>query len=239
MKKTKPPLFTRSQLTMHMNERIGSTTINEAIARNNGLLQCHFFEHFIKPGEYLKLLDSIRSCIIDPVLQGQLEASWINETIEDNEEITILFQHVRYACLYLELARAAEENKDRDRAWAFTNDASLMTGEIIEKSSAILNAMEVEGRKAQNSKNAQGRNNASVLMKEEVVRLLEEKRPESGWPSKVAAFTALESLMTDFIKRNNILGIKASNIESWLPEWLRTDELVKLAWEKTKRANTR
>jgi hypothetical protein len=239
MKEKKTPLFSPTQLATHMNERIGNTTINAAIASNHEILQCHFFEPLIESDEHLKLLDSIRSCTSDLALQGQLEKSWnneINENDENDEEISTLFQHVRYACLYLELASVAEQNKARDRAWAFNNHASLMVGEIIERSALIQNRIEIETRSKQNSKNAKGRNKSILSVKEEVVRLLEEVKPEAGWPYKATAVATLERPLTDFIENNNILDIQPSNIEKWLTKWLREDDIVNRAWEKSKRA---
>lgn len=235
MKKIKPPLFSPTQFATHMNERIGNTTIDEAIAKNHEILQHHFFEPLIEPDEHQKLLDSIRSCTSDPARQGQLEESWNTETNEDDEEITMLFQHVRYACLYLELAKTANQIKASDRAWAFNSYASLMIGEIIERSAAIQNLNEADRRSERNSNNAQGRNKSVLPIKEEVARLLEDLRPEAGWPYKSTAVAMLERPLSVFIESNDISGVQISNIENWLTKWLREDELVNHVWEKTKR----
>lgn len=237
MKENKPPLFTRAQLATHTNERIGNTTIDEAIARNHEILQLHFFEPFTEADEYIKLLESIRSSINTPESQGQLEEDWDNE-VGKHDQVTILLKHVKYACLYLELASIAEENKARDRAWAFNSYASLQIGEIIESSAAIQNHKNVEKHSERNSKNAQGRNKSILPVKEEAARLLEKLRPEAGWPYKSTAVAVLERPLVDFIESNEFSGIKISNIENWLTKWLREDKLVNSAWEKTKRPKT-
>lgn len=233
IKKTKP-LFAPQEVTAHMNERIGNTTIAEAIARNHGLLEHHFFDSLLNIDDYTQLLESIRVVTDNPALQAELETCWEDEGIQQNEEINTLQHHVRYACLYLELARTAEAHKNRERAWAFTNYASLMIGEIIEKSAATLNAMEADERSDKNSKNAQGRNKYILLVKEEAARLLEERRPEDGWPTKVKAVADLTESLNEFIKKNNIPILRISNIEKWLTEWLREDEVVNRAWKNCK-----
>lgn len=247
MKKIKPPLFSPEELAINMNESIGKTTIGEAIGRNHGILLQHFFEPLLERDEHLKLLEDIRLVTSDPELQGKLMEDWEHEVYEPgckihglNEEINILLQRVRYACLYLELARATEENKGRDRAWAFNNEVSLMIGEIIEKSEAILNAMEGDKRSSQNSKNGKGRIKNFLPVKEEAVRLLEELKPEDGWPTLTSAVTALDEPLAHFILSNRISGMTSTNIRVLLEKtWIPKDELVNPAWEKTKQAKTR
>ncbi|WP_223511360.1 hypothetical protein [Pseudomonas sp. GL-B-19] len=237
MKETKPALFSPIQITMSTNENIGSTTVDKAIARNHDMLLDSFFHPLLGLEEYKKLLEDIRAITDNPALQAELEIRWMDEDSQQSEKIKTLLQDARYACLYLELARAAETHNDRDRAWAFTCYASVMVGEVTEKSAAVINKMNRDARSIQNSKNAQGRNKATLQVKEEVARLLEEKRPEAGWPSKEKVVTGLETPLTGFIEKNNILGIRISNIDTWLKEWLRGDELVNPAWEKNKHAN--
>ncbi|QLG91207.1 hypothetical protein HZF02_04240 [Pseudomonas yamanorum] len=247
MKKIKPPLFTPAEFAKNINESIGNTTIDEAIDRNHGILLQHFFEPLLERDEHLKLLEDIRLVTNDPELQGKLMENWEHEVYETdwktngiNERINTLLQHVRYACLYLELARAAEENKHRNRAWAFNNEASLMIGEIIEKSETILNAMEADKRSAQNSKNGKGRIKNFLPVKEEAVRLLEEMKPEGGWPTLTSAVTALDEPLAHFILSNRISGMTSTNIRVLLEKtWIPKDELVNPAWEKTKQAKTR
>lgn len=237
--KKNQPLLSPQHITANMNESIGNTTIDEAIARNHQILLDHFFDSLLELDDYIKLLKEIRAAISDPALQVELETHWRNEDSQQSEETTTLLHHVRYACLYLELAITAEAQKGRDRAWAFTNYASLMVGEIIEKSAAILNTMEADDRSNQNSRNAQGRNKSILLVKEEAARLLKEKRPEDGWPTKVKAVTDLEEPLAEFIKKNNIPILQTSNIEKWLTAWLREDKLVNPAWENSKRIKMR
>ncbi|AMT87202.1 MULTISPECIES: hypothetical protein [Pseudomonas] len=234
MKEKKTAFFTRTQLATQENERIGNITIDTAIARNRGILDLHFFSPLTEPGAHLELLESIRSSISTPDLQGQLEEDW-DKADKHDDPAAILFQHVKYACLYLELASAAEQNKASDRAWAFNSYASLMIGEIIERAAAIQNLNETDKCSARNSNNAQGRNKSVLPVKEEAARLLEELRPEAGWPYKSTAVAVLERPLGAFIESNEISAIQVSNIEKWLTKWLREDELVNSVWEKTKR----
>lgn len=239
MTKATQPLFPPHQITASMNESIGNTTVVEAIARNHSLLRDHFFDSVLDLDHYIQLLEGIRAVIGNPALQAELETQWENEDIQLDEAVKTLLHHVRYACLYLELGSDAEAQKNRARAWAFTNYASVMVGEIIEKSAAILNAMKVDDRSNQNSINAQGRNKSTLLVKEEAAKLLKDRRPEDGWPNKVKAVSALEDPLAEFIEKNKIPALQISNIEKWLTVWLREDELVKQAWENCKRVKIR
>ncbi|MDR6165582.1 hypothetical protein CWC48_14275 [Pseudomonas sp. S10E 269] len=239
MKAIKPPLFSPTQFAINMNKSIGLTTLGEAIARNHCLLREHIFDSPLDVDDYAQLLEAIRAVTNEPALQAELETRWRNQNSKQDEETNTLQRHVRYACLYLELARTAEAHKDRERAWAFTNYASLMIGEIIEKSAAAINAMEADKRSDKNSKNAQGRNKSILLVKNEAARLLVERQPENGWPTKIKAVYHLEDPLAEFIEKNNIPALKISNIEKWLTAWLREDVLVNQAWEKTKHAKAR
>ena len=238
IKKTQP-LFPPHEVTANMNKSIGNTTIGEAIARNHGLLWHHFFDSLLNLDDYTQLLERIRAVTGNPALQAELETRWENEDVQRDEAINTLLHHVRYACLYLELGSDAEAQKNRDRAWAFTNYASVMVGEIIEKSAAILNARDAESRAKQNRKNAQGRNNSILPVKEEAARLLYELKPKTGWPHKTTAVAKLTKSLSDFIEKNNTPILQISNIENWLTEWLRADELVNPAWEDSKHVKAR
>ncbi|WP_448654060.1 hypothetical protein ACSHWC_14435 [Pseudomonas fluorescens] len=239
MTKTTASLFSAIQLATNMNESIGNTSIGEAIARNHGLLLTHFFEPLLGRDVHIKLLNDISAVTSDLARQAELELTWDGEINEYDEETKSVLKHAQYACLYIELARAAEAGNEHIRAWAFNNHASLMVGEILEKSVAIQSRTETKKRSKQNSENGQGRNKSTLLLRKEAARLLVEKRPEAGWPSKVKAVTDLEALLTEFIEKNNILSPRISNIERWLTAWLRGDELVNPAWEKNKHANAR
>jgi len=242
MKKIKPPLFSPTQYANHINESIGNTTARVAIGRNQRILFSCFFEPLLERDEHIKLLEDIRSVTSDPALQGKLMENWESEVYERdeeinglNEEINILFEHVRHACLYLELAAAADEDKDRDRAWAFNNEASLMIGNITEKSEAILSKIEADSNAKQNSANGKGRIKNFLPVKEKAARLLYEMKPEGGWLTVVSAASALEEPLGNFIDTNRIGGIKSSNIRVLLEKkWIPKDALVNNAWLKNK-----
>ena len=239
MTKTTAPLFSAIQLSTNMNESIGNTSIREAIARNHGLLLEHFFEPLLGPDAHINLLKDISAATSDLALQAELELTWDGEVNEYDKETNSAFKHAQYACLYIELARAAESGNEHIRAWAFYNHASMMVGEILEQSTAIQNRAKTHKRSQQNSQNSQGRKKSTLLLKQEAVRLLETLRPEAGWLSKVEVVTELEEPLGQFIKQNNILTQRISNIWEWLTEWLRGDELVNPTWEKHKHANAR
>jgi hypothetical protein len=238
MEEKKQPLFTRARLVEINNDEIGNCTIGEAISRNVSILRTHFFEPLFEY-DYLKLLNDVSSVTSNLALQAELEQNWDNEVNELDEETNIALKLARYASLYIELARSAESRNEHIKAWAFNNYATLMVGEILEKSVAIQNRTGIENLSKQNSKNAQGRNKSILQVKEETARLLFEKRPETGWPSKAKVPAALEHPLADFIEKNKILVLRTSNIEQWMKKWLREDELVKGAWEKNKSSKKR
>lgn len=234
MTKTTSPLFSAIKLATHLNERIGNTSIGEAIARNHGLLLEHFFKPLLGRDVYIKLLSDISVVTSDLARQAELEQAWGSEANEYDEETKSVLKEAQYACLYIELARAAEASNDHIRAWAFNNHASLMVGEIIEKSTAIQDHTETKKRSQQNSKNGKSRIKNFLPVKEEVVRLLEQLKPVGGWTSFSGAAIALEEDMTEFILKTRPSGLTASNIRNLLEkEWLPGDELVNSAWTKT------
>ncbi|MBM0211279.1 hypothetical protein ALQ72_00470 [Pseudomonas syringae pv. maculicola] len=240
MTKKSQPLFSPHHTPSSMNESIGNTTVGEAIARNHHMLWDHFFDPLLELDDHVKLLEDIRAVIGDPALQAELETRWRNEDSQLSEEVNILLQDVRYACLYLELARAAETNNDRDRAWAFTCYASVMTGEISEKSAVVINTINKNARSTQNSKNAKARAEKYLPAKEEVVRLLEKLKPAGGWTSFRGAAIALEEDIIEFILKTHPPILSTSNILNTLErEWLPKDEFINSAWTKTAAVNIR
>lgn len=241
------PLFRPNQLTAIINNHTDNYTIDEAIARNYGILQEHFFDWLLNQDDHLKVLEEIRAVTSGSVPQTQLQQCWDNEANELDDELIFLLKEIKYIYLHIELARTSEE---QSQAWAFNNSASLMTDKALEKSEAILSRIYIENRSNQNSKNAQGRNKFILLVKEEAARLLEEMCPKGGWPSKVNAVAALEGPLAAFIdpdkssggipstadiKSKTLGGVTTTNIQNRLTTWLREDEIVRIAWEKNKR----
>lgn len=238
MTKTTSTLFSAIQLATHLNVRIGNTSIGEAIARSHGLLFEHFFEPLLGRDVYIKLLNDISLVTSDLALQTELEQAWDSEVNEYDDETKSVLKEAQYACLYIELARAAEASNEHVRAWAFNNHASLMVGEIIEKSAAIQKHAESKKRSQQNSKNGKARIKNFLPVQEEAIRLLEELKPEGGWPSYSSAATALEEDLAEFILKTRPLGLTSSNIRELLEKtWLPKDKLVNPAWKKNKNAD--
>lgn len=234
-----PLLFTPVQYVVMSNEEIGSCTIHEAISRNLLILRNCAFEPLFEKDDYSTLLSKIRHAIGDPTLQAELVQNWNSEdnAHEPSQEAEAFLNHFKHACLYIELARAAEEQKEHTRAWAFNNYASLMVGETSEKSETILYHIEIRHHSKQNSKNAQGGSNNLIPVKEEAARLLEEMKPEGGWPSYRRAAIVLEAPMAEYISHNRIRGLTASNIRNLLEKtWMPKDKIVNDAWLKNKRA---
>ncbi|VVP38653.1 hypothetical protein PS850_04783 [Pseudomonas fluorescens] len=236
LENTNPPsLLSPIQLVTIMNESIGNTTIDEAIAKNHWLLQKHFFEQLFKPDEYLNLLKDIQSVTSASALQADLEQSWSDEVDEYDDAPKILLREARYACLYIELAKSAENQEHRNQAWAFNNHASLLVGGIIEKLEIIFKDLEADKRTNINSHNGTGRIANFLPAKKEAARLLEKMKPKGGWPTIKSAVEALETPLGDFIKTNKIRGIKSSNICELLGRnWIHKDEIVNSAWLNTK-----
>lgn len=234
MTEAKPTLFSPIQDTTISNEEIANITVSSSIGRNKLLLRWHFFEPLFEHNEHLELLEEIRVVTSNVALQAELVQSWENEIIQHNGAFAILLRDVRHASLYLELATAAEEDQNRERAWAFNNHATMIVGGILEKINTRLNEMEIDKVSKQNSKNAMEGNKFILPAKEKAAKLLVEMRPEAGWPSKVNVYVAFEKPLAEFIKKNKIPRIRVSNIENWLGDWLREDKLVAPAWEKNK-----
>lgn len=234
MKDATSPPFSPIQITVSTNEMIGNTSVVAAIDRNYGILDDHFFKPILGDEEQIKLLKDIRAVTNDPALQADLETRWRLEDSQKGKKINTLLRDARYACLYLELAKAAETHNDRDRAWAFICYASVMVGEISEKSAAVINKMNKDARSIQNSKNAKAREKNYLPAKGEVVRLLEQLKPVGGWTSFRGAAIALEEDMMEFILKTRPSNLTASNIRNLLEtKWLPRDELVNSAWTKT------
>ncbi|ERY41904.1 hypothetical protein Q066_01587 [Pseudomonas aeruginosa BL12] len=228
-----PPPST-SQRVIQMNENIGNCSIKKATERNLLILLENVFEPLFKRGDFLKLLEDARIATNDPTLQAALEQQWESEANEHEEEMGGLLKSARYACLYIKLANAAEEKNEYNRAWAFTNHASLIVGETLERSNNILNKIETETRSKQNIKNALGRNKATQVVREEAARLLTKLKPDGGWPSKSNAAAILSGPLSDFIRNNRVSGLSWSNTESRIKIWMTEAGVVRDAWNQSR-----
>lgn len=234
MKYKNPPL-SASQRVTHTNDNIGNCTLKKATERNLLILLENVFEPLFERSDFLKLLEDVSIAISDPILQATLEQQWENEANGHEEEIRVILKNARYACLYIKLANAAKERKEYNRAWAFTNHASLITGETLEMSKNFLNQIEAEARSKQNIKNALGRNKASQLVKEEAARLLKELKPDGGWPSKNNAASKLARPLSDFIRDKKFSGLSWSNTESRIKIWMNEVGVVRDAWDQNRK----
>lgn len=218
-----------------MNDNIGSCTLKKATERNLLILLENVFEPLFERSDYLKTLEDASIAISDPTLQAALEQQWESEANEHEEEVRDLLKNARYACLYIKLANTAEEKKEYNRAWAFTNHASLITGELLERSKNILDKIETETRSEQNIKNALGRNKTTQLVREEAARLLKELKPDEGWPSKNNAAAKLAGPLSDFIKEKKVSGLSWSNTESRIKIWITEAGIVRDAWNQNRK----
>ncbi|HFH3443532.1 hypothetical protein [Pseudomonas aeruginosa] len=218
-----------------MNDKIGNCTLKKATERNLLILLENVFEPLFERSEFLKILEDASIATSDPTLQAALEQQWESEANEHEEEIRVLLKNARYACLYIKLANTAEEKKEYDRAWAFTNHASLITGETLERSRIFLNQIGAEARSKQNIKNALGRNKAAQLAREEAARLLTELKPDGGWPSKNNAAAKLAGPLSDFIKEKKVSGLSWSNTESRIKIWMNEVGVVRDAWDQNRK----
>lgn len=236
MKKTKPPLFSHAQILGEFNEKIGSLTIQGAIDGSCSIIHTQIFEIFFEKYDYLKLLNEIREAISEPVLQAKLVESWESEVNEYNEEISLLLRDAQHISLYIEMARAAEIKKEHNRAWAFINYASQNIGEILVRAEIAVDNLKLDKRSKQNSKNAQERNKKLLPIKKEAARLIEEMKPKDGWLTKTNAVTTLERPIADFIEEKAITIVSTTNLERLLTKWLREEEILCSAWEKSNRS---
>lgn len=235
MSKNSQPLLSPTQFVININASIGNSTIGEAIDRNALLLQEHFFGPQAENHENLKLLKEIRQAISTPELQANLEKNWDDDAYNYDPEAYTLVTQVRYACLYIELAKSAYAQNDKNRAWAFINYSSVMVGEVVGRSASILNDLEADNCAKQKSKNGKGRIKNFSSTKEEAARLLEVMKPEGGWPTLASALRTLNKPLGDFINTNRIRGIKSSNIYELLEKsWIHNDETINRAWLNTK-----
>jgi hypothetical protein len=237
MEKPKTTLFSPIEYVEITNKEMGGFTVIEAIGINYAILQGCAFEPIFGKDEFSILLNKIETAISSPILQATLMEEWDSEISE--EEIAIFINHFRHACLYMELARAAEKQNEHIKAWSFNNYASLKVGAISEKLENILKNAQAERLSTQNSKNAKEKDKNFIATQMETARLLKEMKPEEGWPSASRAAITLEKPLSEFIINNRVPGLTPSNIRTLVEKtWIPNNECVRSAWLSTKQSKS-
>lgn len=235
MKKSKPNLYSDADfLIINLNE-IGKSSASSSIERNFHLLHFHFFDIYIDVEKYSDLKDKIRSRIGSTILVSELMQEWDTEEKNDYTELNALLRKAKHAYCYLELAKAAEQHGETNRAWAFNTHAAMTIGEIISTSETVQENLRLVELSKKNSANGRARVNNFTPVKQEVVRLLETMRPESGWESAMQTARSLKKPLAEFVG-NKFAGLSSSNIENLLAKkWIPEDPIVNEAWEKYRR----
>lgn len=139
------------------------------------------------------------------------------------------------ACYYVEIAALAHEKNNIDQAWSAINHTSFLVGELQYLEHVILDEMESKKESKQNSKNAQGKEKHSNIVKKEAIKLITENKPEDGWESKQETIDAIEDSMAKFLKDNKVPVFTPTNIASRLRIWLTKDKVLS-AWEANKKS---
>ncbi|WP_419792677.1 hypothetical protein [Serratia fonticola] len=141
-----------------------------------------------------------------------------------------------YILGYYLSARFNHANNEIDKAWSDLSEACYYLGEIAgicqQRYPVSLATQEHEGS-LRSPQSIAGKTKALRFhaIKYKLVELLEEQKPEQGWPSKDSAVNAIFNRLLQFNKeRGNPLT--PTNLSRIVLKWSRKDETIKAAFAR-------
>ncbi|AJZ58190.1 hypothetical protein OI25_2982 [Paraburkholderia fungorum] len=202
-------------------------TIEKSHAQLFDLLECLDAEQSY---EELKdaLLDRVERGLTAEDLWQDLMLKYFNQSDPDHYFIPIII-----SCAYNVQARRAMDSGLTEKAWFFLTEGSYYRG-LAEGKSVDENTLKiVEQRHENGRKGGFGKAQKIKPARDEVVRLLHEKRPPAGWETKVQAADTIVGDLMKFVTDKKI-PLTLSNLPKKLKEWLSQDTDVCAAFDATK-----
>ncbi|ALE55201.1 hypothetical protein AC233_11340 [Burkholderia sp. HB1] len=174
------------------------------------------------------LLDKLDGGLTTDDLWQELMLRYFNQSDPDHYFIPIII-----SCSYNMQAQREMDSGQTEKAWFFLTEGSyyrgLAEGKAVDESTLTIAEQRHENGKKGGVRKAQKIKPA----RDEVVRLLHEKRPAAGWNTKVEAADAIVRDLMGFVKANEV-PLTLSNLPRKLQEWLSKDPDVSAAFDATK-----
>lgn len=135
------------------------------------------------------------------------------------------------ACIYTIRAELALERGERDSAWYRVSIAERQVG-LFDGSYCDLYSTKERIEFASRGGQARGKRTAPV--RKELVRMLNERRPEHGWTDENEVIEAVRKELFEFSNRHGGF-LSDSGFRQTLQRWLQEDKDVRAAFEGSRR----
>jgi len=128
--------------------------------------------------------------------------------------------------------RVLAESEERDKSWRLLSDISYHLGS--------LEMLKCHDRRTNNSSRASKKGGdekarrLSESVRNELIRLIHEKKPKRGWKSAVEVGDSLHQDLQEYMEENES-ELKSENAYDDILRWIRNNSEVKYAFEQTKR----
>jgi|GEM_PF-5086745 len=218
--------FTNNETLLELKS---SLTLDEII--ENSLTSLKVILEILRPDEnFDETLDSIFRTVLDEKTQHEEQMNFNFEIIFPGTDLesknVALFCLACAACLQ---AKHKNLSNNRDEAWALITYANLLIGRAEESFEQERKALAALSRQ---SKGGEATKEKHLIIRNEVIRMLGELAPPTGWKNKKRAAEVIAEKLEIFIMENNLGDIVTLPLATVTTLLYRLEELeIQAAFE--------
>lgn len=141
---------------------------------------------------------------------------------------------LKKACVLRIQSERMLKSMNFESALEFTSEISYICGIIdgLKSSESIENSL--KAYRDGPSKGGEGKKRKTTPARMELIRLLQDLRPENGWPSQQEAIRKIYPFLDKFINYEEA-GLKPDNLEKTMERWMSKEPDIRIVFDRLKR----
>ncbi|MDO9178188.1 MAG: hypothetical protein Q7U16_07655 [Agitococcus sp.] len=215
-----------------LSETESRATFDFTQARNKLLSQLEKYWIGLSPENNEYDFSQFHADLTSEVESGQVDDDYILFAQTDylfNQNVKTIRKLILVSCTYAHLANIAYEQGHKEKAWSLLTQAFYYQG-ICSGYPGENSYLSPNKRREVAKSGGIARAKKYNLIKEEALRLLQEKTPQEGWPKKQKAIDTIRQGVLDYIEgmKDRNITLSSANIDEWLKKKLpKANELKK------------
>ncbi|MFJ3483534.1 hypothetical protein ACIPL1_09130 [Pseudomonas sp. NPDC090202] len=179
----------------------------EATLKKSADALCLLFFQLENNFDFAEHIKNIRIDILNETLTSDLLTSQAKNCDIEHKKIAPYKTHFQHACIFLELASISVEKGDFEEAWSFVSQTNHLIG-LTQAGLVNYNGVDQAEVLAMNArKGAEKKLQKQALDRDEVIRLIQTKRPPEGWIDEDHALRGIIPFFKEALSKN----LKSSN----------------------------